>query len=331
MCYSHNMSRRVIIDTDGGVDDALALVLALRSHELLVEAITTVHGVVPVDQATRNVLLLLDLLAPMTRPIVASGTATSPSRELITAQAVHGTDGLGELSRFTNPDGKPKYSKVPVPADLPGAVDTLRDTLKRYPGEVTIVTLGPLTNLARALEADQEALRHARELIIMGGALTIPGNVTPVAEFNIFVDPLSARAVMRSGLPITLVPLDVTERVFLSCTAVESLSRAMAEPMAGFLRDATGIICQHMEETRGTAGLFLHDPLAVGVAIDRTIVHTTRLSIDVETDGVLTEGVTVADMRQIKTHLRQTPNAEVAIDVDAPRFLNLFRERLCLA
>lgn len=327
-------ARRVIIDTDGGVDDILALFLALRSSELRVEAVTTVQGVVPVDQATRNVLFLLDLLripGQTEGPIVARGTATPLSKELITAQAVHGADGLGELSRFTNPDGSPKYRDVPVPPRLPGAIETLRDLLIRHPGEVTIITLGPLTNLARTLAADPQVLQQAREIIIMGGAITVPGNVTPVAEFNIFADPHAARVVMTSGLPIILVPLDVTERIFLSCAAVEALSRAMAEPMAGFLRDATGIICQHTDETRGTAGLFLHDPLAVGVAIDRTIVHTTRLKIDVETDGALTEGMTVADMRQVKAHLKNPPNVEAAIDVDAPRFLNLFRERLCLA
>jgi inosine-uridine nucleoside N-ribohydrolase len=328
------MARRVIIDTDGGVDDVLALLLAFRSHELHVEAVTTVHGVVPVDQATRNVLFLLDLLevpGSPERPIVASGAATPPSKEFITAQAVHGTDGLGELSRFTNRDGSRKYRDVPVPADLPRAADTLCAILKRYPGEVTIVTLGPLTNLARTLEADQEALRLAREIIIMGGALTIPGNVGPVAEFNIFVDPPAARAVMQSGIPITLVPLDVTERVFLSCAEIAAFAKIMAEPVAGFLRDATDIICRHTDDTRGTAGLFLHDPLAIGVAIDRTFVRTTRMHVDVETEGALTEGMTVADMRQIKTHLKLTPNMDVALDVDAPRFLTLFRERLCLA
>jgi purine nucleosidase/pyrimidine-specific ribonucleoside hydrolase len=331
------MSRRVIIDTDGGVDDALAILLALRSPELLVEAVTTVHGVVPVDQATSNVLFLLDLLdisnglGPAGRPIVSSGAPAPPSRELVTAQAVHGADGLGELSRFTNPDGSPKYRPPPLPQGLRGAVETLRDILVRHPGDVTIITLGPLTNLAATLEAYPQALHHVHDIIIMGGALTVPGNVTPVAEFNIFVDPHAARAVLKSGLPITLVPLDVTERILLSCAAVESLSNVMAEPLAGFLGDATDIICRHTDDTRGTAGLFLHDPLAVGVAIDRAIVQTARLNIDVETDGLLTEGMTVADMRQIKAHLKNPPSVEAAIDVDAPRFLNLFRERLCRA
>jgi inosine-uridine nucleoside N-ribohydrolase len=324
------MARRVLIDTDGGVDDALALILAIRSNELSVEAVTTVHGNVPVDQATRNVLFLFDLLAMAERPVVARGAATPLHKKPVTGQSVHGTDGLGELARFTNPDGSGKYWDVPLPDALPDAVDTLRGILSRYPGEVTIVTLGPLTTLARALEADSQALKQAREIIIMGGALTVPGNVTPAAEFNIFADPEAARVVLRSGLPITLVPLDVTERVFLSHIEVEQLSSLMAEPLAGFVRDATEVICGYAEQTMGTAGLFLHDPLAVGVAIDQTIVRTMPVHVDVETEGSLTEGITVADMRQIKAHLKHAPNADAAIDVDAPRFLNLFRERLCL-
>ena len=331
MCYILLMARRVIIDTDGGVDDVLALLLAFRSPELKVEAVTTVHGVVPVDQATKNVLFLLDFLALTERPIVASGETIPESTELITAQTVHGADGLGELSRFTRPDGSRKYRDAAVPAQLPRAADTLRDTLKRHPGEVTIITLGPLTNLAQTLEADKEALRRVREIIVMGGAITVPGNVGPAAEFNIFVDPPAARAVMQSGLPITLVPLDVTERVFLSYAEIEALSRSMVEPVASFLCDATGIICRHTDDTRGTAGLFLHDPLAVGVAVDRTLVRTTRMHVDVETEGALTEGMAVADLRQFKPHLKHTPNSDVALDVDGPRFLNLFREHLCPA
>jgi inosine-uridine nucleoside N-ribohydrolase len=320
---------RVVIDTDGGVDDALALLLALRSSELQIAAITTVHGNVPVDQATKNVVLVLDRFSSGKRPSVARGAARPLKREPLTAQSVHGSDGLGELARFTNPDGSERYPRHPLSKPMPEAKEVLLDCLTKYSGDITIITLGPLTNLASVLETDASALSNAQNIIIMGGAVTVPGNIMPVAEFNIFADPDAARAVFRSGCAITLVPLDVTERVFLSRQEVEELSLSMDSELGAFFRDATERICVHAEETIGTPGLFLHDPLAVGVAIDRSLVRTVPAHVDVETGGEITEGMTVADMRQIKTALKQRPNADVALDVDAPRFLNLFKERLC--
>jgi inosine-uridine nucleoside N-ribohydrolase len=320
---------RVVIDTDGGVDDALALLLALRSPELQIAAITTVHGNVPVDQATKNVVLVLDRFASGTRPSVARGAARPLRREPVTAQSVHGSDGLGELARFTNPDGSKKYLRHLLSKPMPEAKEVLLDCLTKYSGDITIITLGPLTNLALLLETDASALRNAQNIFIMGGAVTVPGNITPAAEFNMFADPDAARAVFRSGCAITLVPLDVTERVFLSRQEVEELSLSMDSELGAFFRDTTERICAHAEETIGTPGLFLHDPLAVGVAIDRSLVRTVPVHVDAETRGEITEGMTIGDMRQIKTVLKQRPNADVALDVDAPRFLNLLKERLC--
>ena len=233
------MKKRVIIDTDPGVDDALALLLAFGSPELQVEAVTTVSGNVSVEQATKNVALLLDLFGPEPRPILARGAAQPLRKGFIRAQSVHGSDGLGELNRFKNPDGSPKYIYPQLPADVPDATQVLMDLLRRYPDELSLITLGPLTNLERALKADEKRVKGLREVVIMGGAIDIPGNITPAAEFNIFVDPHAAKRVFQSGLPIKLVPLDVTERVCLQQREIENLARVMDEPLGRFICDVT--------------------------------------------------------------------------------------------
>jgi len=323
------MKKRVIIDTDPGVDDALALLLALRSPELHVEAITTVNGNVPLKQATKNATAILDLLNPDPRPILAAGAARPLKKGRIGAQSVHGSDGLGELYRFKNPDGSCRYPEVKLAQDIPDATKVLLDLLNRYPDDLTLLTLGPLTNLAETLHADETLVKGLRELITMGGAISVPGNITPAAEFNIFVDPHAAHRVFHSALPITLVPLDVTEKVSLELREIEGLTQAMEEPLGRFLGDLTARSLQYMRQVRGKAVIYLHDPLAVGVAIDPTIVKTISLHVDVETHRGITQGMTLADIRAIRDDMKRPPNLHVALEVEAERFLSLFKERLC--
>jgi inosine-uridine nucleoside N-ribohydrolase len=323
------MGIRVIVDTDAGVDDALALILVLRSPELRVETITTVSGNVSVGQATSNVFKILDLLDPESRPMVARGAHQPLKKKPLNAHRVHGADGLGELHRFKNADGNPRYPEAQLPADLPEASSALLETLARYPNEVTVISLGPLTNLASALLADAERFRKAKELVIMGGAIAVPGNITPAAEFNIYADPHSARLVFASGLPIRLIPLDVTEKIRLEASEVKSLSRAAEAPLGQFLADASSRIMQYMEETRGRAELVLHDPLTVGVVVEPSLVGTRPLSVDVETEASITQGMTLADLRPVPEELKQPPNLQVAMEVDERRFKTIFRERLC--
>lgn len=319
------MEKRVIIDTDPGVDDALALVLAFCSPELRVEAISTVDGNVALEQATKNAALLLDLFGPRPRPILARGAARPLRKRLLRARSVHGSDGLGELKRFKNPDGSPRYRYPQLPKDVPDAAEVLLDLLKRYPDELSLITLGPLTNLAEALERDERRVRCLREVVIMGGAIGISGNITPAAEFNIFADPPSAHRVFQSGLPIKLVPLDVTEKVRLERREIEVLARAMGGPLGMFLRDTTLKAMEHMRQVRGAASISLHDPLAVGVAIDPSMVTTSLVHVDVETQ----RGITLADLRAIRDDLKKPPNVHVALEVAAERFLSFFKERLC--
>lgn len=323
------MQKRVIIDTDPGVDDALALMLALSSKELHVEAITTVNGNVSLGQATRNAALLLELLDPRPRPIVAMGAVKPLHKNQIRAQSVHGSDGLGGLYRFKNPDGSPRYPEAALPGQIPNATEVLFDLLKRYPDEMSLITLGPLTNLAEALQKDARRVKRMREVVIMGGAIGVPGNITPAAEFNIFTDPHAAHRVFHSGLPMTLVPLDVTEKVCLESKEIQALARVMEEPFGGFMRDITEKSIEYMRETREMSAIYLHDPLAVGVAIDPTMVKAACLHVEVETSRGTTQGMTLADIRAITDDLKQPPNLDVALEVESERFLTFFKERLC--
>jgi inosine-uridine nucleoside N-ribohydrolase len=323
------MGKRVIIDTDPGVDDALALVLALKSYEIHVEAITTVNGNVSVGQATRNAALLLELLDPRPRPILAMGASKPLHKHQIRAQSVHGSDGLGGLYRFKNPDGSPRYPEESLPGQIPNATELLFDLLKRYPDEMSLITLGPLTNLAEALQKDAKRVKRLREVVIMGGAIGVPGNITPAAEFNIFIDPHAAQRVFHSGLPMTLVPLDVTEKVCLESEEIQALDRVMEEPLGGFVRDITEKSIEHMRETREMSAIYLHDPLAVGVAIDPTMVKAACLHVEVETSRGTTQGMTIADTRAITDDLKQPPNLDVALEVESEWFLTFFKERLC--
>jgi purine nucleosidase/pyrimidine-specific ribonucleoside hydrolase len=186
-----------------------------------------------------------------------------------------------------------------------------------------------LTNLAKALVANEKRVKRLREVIIMGGAIRVPGNITPAAEFNIFVDPHAAHRVFKSGLPITLVPLDVTEKVCLESKQIGNLAQAMEEPLGMFLSDSTSKTVEYMERIRGMAGIYLHDPLAVGVAIHPSLVKATPLHVDVETRRGITQGMTLADLRSIRDDLKQSPNIHVALEVAAEQFLSFFKARLC--
>ncbi len=323
------MPKPVLIDTDPGVDDALALILAFRSPELSVEAITTVAGNVPVHQATRNVFTLLDLLKPTPRPLVGQGAERPLQKAPMTATHVHGDDGLGDLSRFKNPDGTPRYPEPLVPADLPDAKSVILETIERFPGELTIIALGPLTNLATAILGARQTMRKVHEVVIMGGAIAVPGNVTPAAEFNIASDPHAARLVFAAGLPVRLIPLDVTRQVRLTRAHLQEKIYPLKEPVAQFVGDCTAKPLLLARELEGEEVVILHDPLAVGAAIDPSLVRSRALSVQVETSGEFTEGMTLADLRPIRDDRKKAPNLRAAMEVEAERFLTLFLERVC--
>lgn len=321
------MAQKVIIDTDPGVDDAIALILALKSPELAVEAVVTVGGNVSVEQTTKNAMRIIRMVNPQRVPILARGADPFGKEGFVRAESVHGRDGLGELHRFLLDDGTPMYPEIEPPSDLPDSNELYLELLERYPDELTIIALGPLTNLARIVREAPEKFRPGK-LIIMGGAIGVPGNVTPVAEFNIYADPESARMVFLSGVRPILIPLDVTRKVRLTLDHVSKMERH-PDPVCRFVSHATQRALDFALEREGVPSIALHDPLAVAVAIEPSLVETEPLHVDVETRGNVTCGMTVADKRPIKPKLKGKENADVAMKVDTLRALRLIVERIC--
>jgi len=316
-------SRPVAIDTDPGIDDALALMLALRSPELRVELITTVAGNVPVHVATANTRCVLSLLAPPAWPAVAQGAGRPLRRPLHTATTFHGDDGLGGVTTLRHADGSLAYPVPEQPAAQRQAVQRLLQLVQRYGRDLTVIALGPLTNVARAIQLSPATMQQLGRLVIMGGAIGVPGNVSPVAEFNIFVDPHAADVVFRAGLPITLVPLDVTRQVRLTRDFLQHASQGSATRLVPAIHDLT----QHPLQSQAE-GMALHDPLAIAVAIDPSLITLTSLPVCVETRGPHTLGMTVADQRPSAYWLSDMPRLEVALEVDGARMLDLFATRV---
>lgn len=306
---------RVLIDTDPGIDDAIAIMLALASPELEVAGITVVHGNVPVDACAQNALKVLDLVDRRDVPVV-TGAGAPLVRQPRHAEAVHGPDGLGGL--FPPPD-----DAHPFAAD---AAAFIARSLEDGDEPTTLIALGPLTNVATAILATPGVTGRLERIVAMGGAIRHEGNVTPAAEFNIFADPEAAAVVFRSGVPITLVPLDATMRAIFPGDAAARLARSDVP-----VERAVGRLGSHVVEVYrryyGIDGFALHDPLAVGATLDPTLVTTQDLWVSVETRGELTAGATVADFWHIPEPWGE-PNAAVALDADGERFLELLCTRL---
>jgi purine nucleosidase/pyrimidine-specific ribonucleoside hydrolase len=310
------MPRPVLIDTDTGVDDALALIFALRSPEISVKAITTVAGNVQVSKCTHNVYRILQLLQVAEAPVIAQGASAPLRRRLVTAPEVHGDDGLGNA-------GIPLRRPARIRRD---AVRMILETCERYGRRLTIIALGPLTNLALALKEDRATLSRVGRIVSMGGAFRVPGNTGPVAEFNYYVDPEAAHRVLNAGLPVTIVPLDVTQHVTLMRTEAEYRAGRRASVVAKAILRFTRFYMRYHRITEGFLGGYLHDPVAVAVALEPSIVRSRRVHVDVETKGEWTRGMTVAELRH-KPRLGRTA-VHVAFRIDRERFLKLFHERL---
>ena len=296
----------ILIDTDPGIDDALALLFAWNSPEIRVEAITTVAGNVSLDAASTNLQRLLALRRPHPSPVVAAGAAGPLARALTTATRYHGEDGLGDL-----PDW-PAVERLPT---APGAVDVIVDAARRHGRDLTIVALGPLTNLALALKADAAALGRAGRVVAMGGAVDVPGNVTPTAEFNMSVDPEAAHRVLAAGLMLDIVPLDATRQAVLPRAGMRATLARSPGPIAARVQafSERGFRIAHSD---GEQGMALHDPLAVGLAIDPSLAKWEAVRLAIGPDGeTLRAG--------------GAPNCRVAKGVESDRFIRLFLDRLC--
>ncbi|HMB85456.1 MAG TPA: nucleoside hydrolase [Methylomirabilota bacterium] len=330
------MTCHLLIDTDPGIDDALAILLALASPEVRIETVTVVAGNVPVDLAAANARRILAVAAPTPMPPVIRGAEAPLKRSLVTAGHVHGQDGLGNLDRFVDRGGRLRYPEPPPPkppsmVEARSAAEAILETVDRWGPELTVVALGPLTNLAAAAALDARRLARAGRVVVMGGAVTVAGNVTPAAEFNFFVDPEAAAQVLEAGLAVELIPLDVTRRVVLAqAVLTERLRRCPDDRIARFILDFTlhGFAFGASQEG---GGIVLHDPLAMAVALDPSLVTFEPMSVEVECEGKLTRGLSLADRRAIPSHRKRVPSCRVAMDVDADAVLRLFLERLCPA
>ncbi|NET51420.1 MAG: nucleoside hydrolase, partial [Merismopedia sp. SIO2A8] len=294
---SNSQTRPVIIDTDGGVDDALAIVMALNCQQLDLKAVTVLAGNINVNQAANNVLRVIEIVQPKQTPLVAKGCEKPLVRSPFNAAGIHGSDGLGELHQFKNADGSPRYPQLTLEPSSEDAVDVLLKAAQEYGSELAIVALGPLTNIATALQRDRNTLQKVGRIVIMGGAVKVPGNISAAAEFNFFVDPDAAQVVMESGIPLTLVGLDVAMKAPLPRKDVENYAQKQRSLVSQFIADCTGIYMAFYRDNEGFHGCYLHDPLAVGVAIDPSLVSTESVYMVVETEGRFTSGMSLADLR----------------------------------
>jgi inosine-uridine nucleoside N-ribohydrolase len=302
------VSTKIVIDCDPGHDDAIAILLALASPELELVGVTTVAGNQTLDKTTRNALVTLEVAGRADIP-VAAGAAAPLRRELRTAAHVHGESGL---------DGPelPKPSARPVEAH---AADFLAELIE--PG-VVLVPTAPLTNVALLLERHPDVHDRLERIVWMGGSIA-EGNVTPAAEFNAFVDPEAAAIVFASGIPITMVGLDVTHKALFTREHAERLRRT---GRAGrFVAELSDFFQAFHERSYGFAGSPIHDAMAVAHVIDPTLLETRHVNVAVETRSEHCDGRTVVDLRGVTA---RAPNADVGVDVDAARFLELLVSRL---
>ena len=303
----------LIMDVDTGVDDALALLLALSSPEVELVGVSTVAGNVPLHRTTDNTLRLLQWAGWDDVPVYA-GAERPLVRDPVAADDVHGASGLGTAQL-------PKARTSPAG----DGVEFLLNTLQSRPGEVTLVATGPLTNLAQAEAQVPGVLQRARQVVIMGGAVGVPGNVTPAAEFNFYADPHAARQVLASAAELVLVGLDVTEQIWLE----QAVLQAGTGSRAAFCRAACEPVIAFESVHYGFAGLHVHDPVALGAALWPQLFRTQQLWIDVETTGELTAGQVVVDQRTLASDQERSGQpVACAIDVEQERFIELFTERV---
>lgn len=315
------MPRPFIIDTDTASDDAVALIMALRWPEVEVKAITVVGGNTSVDQATRNALYTIELCGKETP--VYKGTAKPLLRPTAFADWYHGKDGLGD-------QGYPPPQRT---HEAEHGVQALIDTIRANPG-IVLVTLGPLTNVALAVSEAPDIVSHVSRCIIMGGAACTVGNVTPAAEFNIWVDPEAARIVFHSGLPIEMVGWELCRGDANLRENEIAMVKGFNTPLAHFAVDCNATAIQANYTQSREVGLALPDPVAMSVALDPTVVRRmSRHYVEIETVSPLTRGMTVVDQlgvspdernRQIWGSLvEHQPNAAVCWEIDIPHWKDM--------
>lgn len=307
--------RKIIIDTDPGQDDAVAILLALASpEEIDLLGITCVAGNVPLDLTSKNARIVCEL-ARRTDVAIYEGCDRPLGRELVTAEHVHGKTGL---------DG-PTLPDPTMPLAEGHAVDFIIDQLRTYaPGTVTLCPLGPLTNIATALQKAPDIATRIAKIVLMGGGYFEGGNITPAAEFNIYVDPQAADIVFKCGAPIVVMPLDVTHKALVTQSRNDAF-RALGTPVGVAVAEMTDFFERFDKEKYGSTGAPLHDPCVTAYMIQPDLFKGRHINVEVETTSELTMGMTVADWWRVSG---REPNATFMGDLDADGFFTLLTQRL---
>jgi purine nucleosidase len=309
------MPRKIIIDTDPGQDDAVAILLALASpDEIEVLGITAVAGNVPLELTALNARKVCELAG---RPDIRvfAGCDRPLRRDLVTAEHVHGRTGL---------DG-PVLPDPVMPLQDQHGVDFIIETLRAEPtGSVTLCPLGPLTNIAAAFERAPDIVPKVRQIVLMGGAYFEVGNITPAAEFNIHVDPHAAEVVFRAGAPIVVMPLDVTHKALVTTPRNEAF-RALGTPVGVAVAQMTDFFERFDKEKYGSQGAPLHDPCVTAYLLQPDLFTGRHINVEIETTSELTMGMTVADWWRVSG---RPANALFMGDIDADGFFTLLTERL---
>ena len=307
------MAERIIFDTDPGIDDALALLLLAAAPELDLLAITVTHGNTSQEKCLSNALKLVELLGIEQVP-VARGAQEPLVKELSVAEETHGDGGLG-------------YAVLPEPKVKPiqeSAHDLIIRLVNENPGQITLLCVGPMTNIALALLKQPQIAKNIKRIVAMGGSIHYPGNSTPQSEYNVFCDPESFEIVVNAGVDFTLVPLDVTYQCLLTTQHIEQITLARPE-IKNFIEESTRFYIEFHAEYQGIQGCAINDPLAAAILIDPTLVENRDYFLSVDLSGGPSKAKTIADHYGA---LKKAPNAKVSMAVEVDRFMKLFIERM---
>lgn len=307
------MPKHIIIDTDPGIDDSLAILLALASPELVIDGIVSVHGNVSTEQTTKNALSILELAKANHVPVY-KGCDLPLVKESLLSPETHGDSGLG-------------YAQLPEPVTQPKAghgSDYIIEQIMSRPGEITLVALGPLTNIAIALRKEPRIVKNVKEVFVMGGAIQHTGNTTALAEFNTFVDPHAAHIVFHSGMPMILTPLDVTYQCIFMKDDLDRLLK-IDSPITKYISDSTRFYMEFHDEYQSIEGCVINDPMTMALTFMPEICDYQDLVVDVDISTGVGLGNTFADFYN---YGKKPKNMKVAMGVRPRMFMELFLKRM---
>lgn len=308
--------QKIILDVDTGIDDALAILYALGEENTELIGVTTTFGNIDLEQATSNTLSILDLAGATNVPVYKGSSSSLSSEEYIrreVTERIHGKDGIGDAN--IEPSVRTPEEK--------NAVDFLIEAAFEYGKELKLICVGPLTNLARAYQKNPEALQNVAEIVIMGGALTVPGNTTKFAEANIIEDAVAAKMILESDLPLKMVGLDVTMRTLLTQEETDKWEDYGTERSQVIVK-MTEHYFQSYHDRLGMLGCALHDPLAVGIALHPELAETLALDLTVELKEPA-KGLTIGDNKKI---YHKKPTTEVCVQIDQEKFIARFMQAM---